>query len=66
MWKQHPFGNHSDSPFLFERGEGHGGEGSLLLRGTLVLCAKGREELYGNHGECDSPNRPQFWCVGGG
>ena len=45
---------------------GHGGEGSLLLRGALVLCAKGREESYGNHGECDSPNRPQFWCVGGG
>ena len=45
---------------------GHGGEESTFEGVTLVLCTKGREELYGNHGECDSPNRPQFWCVGGG
>ena len=67
MWKQHPFGNHSDSPFLCGGGEGSWRGGKSIFEGvTLVLCTKGREELYGNHGECDSPNRPQFWCVGGG
>ena len=49
-----------------EEVRGHGGEESTFEGVTLVLCSKGREELYGNHGECDSPNTPQFWCVGGG
>ena len=51
-----------------EEGRCHGGDGrEVYFEGvTFVLCAKGRVELYGNHGECDSPNRPQFWCVGGG
>ena len=54
-------------PFLCG-GEGSWrGEGRFTFEGvTLVLCTKGREELYGNHGECDSPNRLQFWCVVGG
>ena len=56
MWKQHPFGNHSDSPFLCGGGEGSWRGGKSTFEGvTLVLCSKGREELYGNHGECDSP-----------
>ena len=59
-------GNHSDSLFLCGGGEGLGEEEFTFEGVTLVLCSKGREELYGNHGECDSPNRPQFWCVGGG
>ena len=39
MWKQHPIGNHSDSPFLFERGEGswRGGK-STFERGLGPLC----------------------------
>ena len=31
--------------------EGRGGKSSFEGV-TLVLCTKGREELYGNHGEC--------------
>ena len=39
-------------------GEGSWRGGKSTFEGvTLVLCSKGREELYGNHGECDSPKR---------
>ena len=48
-------GNHSA---LCGEGEGSWRRGESSFKGvTLVLCSKGREELYGNHGECDSPNR---------
>ena len=66
MWKQHPLLVTIVIHLSCVEVRGHGGEEITFEGVTLVFCAKGREELNGNHGECDSPNRPQFWCVGGG
>ena len=57
-------GNYSDSPFLCGGGEGSWrGRKATFEGATFVLCTKGREELYGNHGECDSPIL--VWLRGG-